>query len=125
MADPAFDAFTQRRDTGTKDRVTERRRVDTYTDPNRYQMPPRRRLGVHAQNKSMFVTPEKENITAFASSIVEMITKLESDLLTGLNNMYGTMNEETFKEMRRVLPLTKEKFNWNVNAHKMVTSLRK
>ena len=72
MADPAFDAFSQRRNTGTKDRVTERRRVDTYTDPNRYQMPPRRRLGVHAQNKSMFVTPEKENITAFAEGLAEV-----------------------------------------------------
>lgn len=72
MADPAFDAFSQRRNTGTKDRVTERRRVDTYTDPNRYQMPPRRRLGVQATNKSMFVDPAKSNITAFAEGLAEV-----------------------------------------------------
>ena len=77
MADPAFDAFSQRRNTGTKDRVTERRRVDTYTDPNRYQMPPRRRLGVHASNKSMLVTPEKENITALA----EGLAKVQPDIM--------------------------------------------
>ena len=77
MADPAFDAFSQGRNTGTKDRVTERRRVDTYTDPNRYQMPPRRRLGVHASNKSMFVTPEKENITALA----EGLAKVQPDIM--------------------------------------------
>ena len=77
MADPAFDAFSQRRNTGTKDRVTERRRVDTYTDPNRYQMPPRRRLSVHASNKSMFVTPEKENITALA----EGLAKIQPDIM--------------------------------------------
>ena len=76
MADPAYDPFSQRRNTGTKDRVTERRRVDTYTDPNRYQMPPRRRLGVHASNKSMFVTPEKENITALA----EGLAKVQQDI---------------------------------------------
>ena len=70
--DKAFDAFTQRRNTGTKDRVTERRRVDTYTDPNRYQMPPRRRLGVYAQNKSVFVDPAKSNITAFAEGLAEV-----------------------------------------------------
>jgi hypothetical protein len=70
--DKAFDAFTQRRDTGTKDRVTERRRVETYNDPNRYQMPPRRRLGVYAQNKSVFVDPAKSNITAFAEGLSEV-----------------------------------------------------
>ena len=70
--DKAFDAFTQGRNTGTKDRVTERRRVDTYTDPNRYQMPPRRRLGVYAQNKSVFVDPAKSNITAFAEGLSEV-----------------------------------------------------
>jgi capping protein alpha len=64
------------------------------------------------------------NASTFASSIVEGVTKMETDLQTGLESMYGTMNEETFKEMRRVLPLTKEKFNWNANAHKMISSLR-
>ena len=81
MADQAFDAFSQRRDTGTKDRVTERRRVDTYTDPNRYQMPPRRRLGVHASNKSMLETPQKSNITAFAEGLSEVQPKI-MDYLT-------------------------------------------
>ena len=82
MADPAFDAFSQGRNTGTKDRVTERRRVDTYTDPNRYQMPPRRRLGVHASNKSMFVTPEKEDITAFAEGLAKVQPKIMDYLTT-------------------------------------------
>ena len=72
MADKAFDAFSQRRNTGTQDRLTERRRVDTYTDPNRYQMPPRRRLGVSAQNKSMFEAPGKSNITAFAEGLAKV-----------------------------------------------------
>ena len=72
MADKAFDAFSQRRNTGTQDRLTERRRVDTYTDPNRYQMPPRRRLGVHAQNKSLFEAPGKSNITAFAEGLAKV-----------------------------------------------------
>ena len=77
MADQAYDPFSQRRNTGTENRVTERRRVDTYTDPNRYQMPPRRRLGVHASNKSMLVTPEKENITALA----EGLAKVQPDIM--------------------------------------------
>jgi len=90
MADQAFDAFTQRRNTGTKDRVTERRRVDTYTDPNRYQMPPRRRLGVHASNKSMFVTPEKENITAFA----EGLAKVQPQIMDYLTSKQAAENQK-------------------------------
>lgn len=62
---------------------------------------------------------------SFASNTVQLITKLETDLQAGLEAMYGTMNDETFKEMRRVLPLSKEKFKWNAAAHKMVRNLRK
>ena len=90
MADQAFDAFTQRRNTGTQDRVTERRRVDTYTDPNRYVMPPRRRLGVHASNKSVFVTPEKENITAFA----EGLAKVEPKIMDYLTSKQAAENQK-------------------------------
>lgn len=90
MADPAFDVFSQRRDTGTKDRVTERRRVDTYTDPNRYQMPPRRRLGVQAQNKDMTVTPEKTNITAFA----EGLAKIQPSIMDYLTSQKAAENQQ-------------------------------
>lgn len=72
MADKAFDAFSQRRNTGVRDKVTERRRVETYNDPNRYQMPPRRRLGIHHVNRDVTVTPNKSNITAFAEGLSEV-----------------------------------------------------
>ena len=106
MADQAFDAFSQGRNTGTQDRVTERRRVDTYTDPNRYQMPPRRRLGVYAQNKSMFEAPGKTNITAFAEGLAEVQPKIMDYLTTqqaaenqkeiqyGIQDAMGTAAEE-------------------------------
>ena len=74
--DKAFDAFSQGRNTGVKDRVTERRRVETYNDPNRYQMPPRRRLGIHAVNRDVTVTPNKSNITAFAEGLSEVQPKI-------------------------------------------------
>ena len=63
--------------------------------------------------------------SSFALHVVENITKLEADLQAGLDAMYGTMNDETFKEMRRVLPLSKDKFKWNAGAHKIARTFRK
>ena len=110
MADQAFDAFSQRRNTGVRDNVTQRRRVDTYTDPNRYQMPPRRRLGVYAQNKDMTVAPEKTNITALAEGLAQVkpqimnhfaekeIEKNKKDIQYGIQEAMGKAameNEDT------------------------------
>lgn len=75
MADgitPAYDVFSQRRDTGTKQQVKDRRRVDTYTDPNRYQMPPNRRLFVNARQQDMFVAPSTPSITRLAQSLAQV-----------------------------------------------------
>jgi len=69
MVDKAFDAFSQRRNTGTRDKLAERTKVETYNDPNRYQMPPRRRLGVVATNRDTTVTPEKTSVTRLAESL--------------------------------------------------------
>ena len=82
MVDKAYDAFSQGRDTGTKARVTERRSVGTLTDPNRYQMPPSRRLRVAAKTKDMFVNPEKDGITRFAESLAEVQPQLMDYLTT-------------------------------------------
>ena len=82
MVDKAYDAFTQGRDAGGKARVTDRRRVDTLSDPNRYQMPPSRRLRVSAKNKDMFTMPGKDGITKFAESLAEVQPKLMDYLTT-------------------------------------------
>ena len=82
MVDKAYDAFSQGRDTGSKARVTERRSVGTLTDPNRYQMPPSRRLRVAAKTKDMFVNPEKDGITRFAESLAEVQPQLMDYLTT-------------------------------------------
>ena len=79
MADgmtPAYDAFSQTRDTGTKERVTERRRVDTYTDPNRYQMPPSRRLLVQADAVDMTVTPTDGVLDKLATALSKVKPQL-------------------------------------------------
>jgi len=39
--------------------------------------------------------------------------------------MYANMNEETFRAMRRLMPITRTKMEWNVNAVRLNKNLRK
>ena len=58
-----------------------------------------------------------------ASGIVKRIREFETSVQDGLEEMYVSMNEETFKSMRRTLPISRTKMEWNVNAIKMVRQL--
>ena len=58
-----------------------------------------------------------------ADAVVAHIKTAESALQTALSDMYANMNEETFRSMRRILPVTRTKMEWNVNAVRMVGQL--
>ena len=97
MADgitPAYDAFSQRRDAGTQDRVTERRRVDTYTDPNRYQMPPNRRLFVQANPVDVTVTPSD----GMLDKLAEGLAKVKPQLMNYFANKEIERNKASIQE---------------------------
>ena len=76
MADEAFDAFSQKRDTGTKARVKDTKVVETSTDPNRYRLPPNRRVRVVADQLDMTIDPEKEGLHRLAGAL----NKVKPDL---------------------------------------------
>ena len=76
MADEAFDAFSQKRDTGTKSRVTDTKVVETSTDPNRYRLPPNRRVRVVADQLDMTIDPEKEQLAKLAEGLTKVKPKL-------------------------------------------------
>jgi capping protein alpha len=58
-------------------------------------------------------------------NVTAAIEDHENTIQHALEEMYSNMSGDTFKEMRRVMPVTHTKFDWNVNAHKMVRNLRK
>mmetsp|Transcript_3644 Transcript_3644/g.7888 ORF Transcript_3644/g.7888 Transcript_3644/m.7888 type:complete len:290 (-) Transcript_3644:205-1074(-) len=60
-----------------------------------------------------------------AEKVIEMIKSQESQLQSGLEDMYTNMNRETFRSMRRGMPITQTKMEWNVNAVRMVKQVRK
>lgn len=49
---------------------------------------------------------------AFADALMKHISKLELEYQNALENSYNTMGETTFKALRRVLPVTREKVKW-------------
>lgn len=53
------------------------------------------------------------------------IKAYENTLQSSLEEMYTSMNEETLKAMRRIMPITRTKMEWNVNAVRMVRQVRK
>lgn len=60
-----------------------------------------------------------------AQQVVKFIQAQESALQSGLEDMYSNMNAETFRSMRRLMPITCTKMEWNVNAVRMVRQVRK
>jgi len=60
-----------------------------------------------------------------AKAIVHHIQAEENALQTGLEEMYTNMSAETFRSMRRVMTVTRNKMEWNVNAIRMVRQVRK
>jgi len=48
-----------------------------------------------------------------AKEVVEAIRKAEAGYQAALNNAYAHLGDDTFKLLRRALPVTKQKVNWN------------
>jgi len=63
--------------------------------------------------------------SSLAHDVLEMIQNSENELQRGLEEMYISMKDETLKSMRRVMTVTKTKFNWNISEHRLARHMRK
>jgi len=57
-----------------------------------------------------------------AASIRKMISKSEEGVQIKLDDLYATLGEK-LKALRRVLPVTRTRLDWNVLSHRMVRTL--
>eukprot|EP01039_Chlorochromonas_danica_P004217 gene4219-4634_t len=70
-------------------------------------------------------TLEYSTESDLAKVIFERIRAEENALQGGLEDVYGNMNSETIRSMRRIMPITKSKMEWNVNAVRLTRQMRK
>ena len=66
----------------------------------------------------MFDELELENLSKnsnnedICDAVIKAIKKSETKYQQALRDNYVTMNDTTFKTLRRALPISKQKFNW-------------
>ena len=53
-----------------------------------------------------------ESVAANGKAIVDLINKYENEYQEGLEEMYTEVSEKLLKGMRRILPVTRTKFDW-------------
>ncbi|KAJ0402185.1 hypothetical protein ATCC90586_008784 [Pythium insidiosum] len=56
-------------------------------------------------------------------AVVRVIKDAEDLVQSQLEDMYINMSQETFKEMRRVMPVTQTKMEWSLHAHRTAKDL--
>ncbi|KAL7466980.1 hypothetical protein ACHAXS_007250 [Conticribra weissflogii] len=65
-----------------------------------------------------------ENERSWAEAAVNLIQLFEKEQVLGkLKEMYESMNSVHLKSLRRVMPVTRTKMEWNVLAHRLVHTL--
>jgi len=63
-------------------------------------------------SKTLPIAANPQNAVAFAQEVFKVIHKTETDFQNQLEQSYNQMSESTFKALRRILPITKERINW-------------
>jgi len=56
--------------------------------------------------------------------ILDKIREGEDDILKGLDSLYESLPTQVFKTMRKALPVTNSKMDWNLHVHKMLGALK-
>jgi capping protein alpha len=60
-----------------------------------------------------------------AKAVAQAIDKIESDFHNNLEELYVNMHSNTFKAMRRFLPISGVPMNWNTSVHSLASEVTK
>eukprot|EP00128_Syssomonas_multiformis_P018598 Colp12_sorted_trinity150504_noHs@13310 len=77
-------------------------------------------------NKDVSVSVSVGSPDAFAKSVVSAIEKAENEYQQGISENYAIMSDTTFKALRRALPITRGRLDWNkILSYKVAAELNK
>jgi capping protein alpha len=62
--------------------------------------------------KAINVTGAGNDAKTMAAATAKAIERCEQDFHSELEKIYNTMGDTTFKALRRVLPITRQKIDW-------------
>jgi len=69
-------------------------------------------------------TDDSDKQSTWAKAVTRQIESWEdNDVMEGLSGMYESMGNSYLKSLRRVMPITRTKMEWNVMAHRVVHTL--
>lgn len=71
------------------------------------------------------ITSKGSDDKAFAEGVKEFISSQEGAIQETLEEMYQNMSVETFKDMRRILPIAKTKMDWTGAQMKLASTMGK
>ena len=71
-------------------------------------------------------SPLPTDPAALAKEVLKKISTAEKDYQTRLNEAYAELSDKTFKELRRALPVHKQKLDWNrITSYKLNSELKR
>ncbi|CAM9204642.1 unnamed protein product [Ectocarpus fasciculatus] len=83
----------------------------------------------NVQMQSTKAIPKKDisftDSANLASLLTAHIKEADSAYHSGLDEMYGNMDEETFRAMRRIMPITRTKMDWNLSSVRMTRQIQR
>jgi capping protein alpha len=71
------------------------------------------------------LTFDLQNAESTGRAVSAAIEKFECEFHKQVEEFYVNMNQNTFKAMRRFLPVSRKPMEWNSSAHKLAADLNK
>merc|ERR1711920_1124454 len=93
---------------------------------NKYDLQGTADLHVHYfedGNVQLRSTVHFESCKVSLDEVFQKIGKWECEIMSKIQNVHENMNDGILKSMRRVLPISKTKMEWNIQMHRMVNCL--
>ena len=105
--------------------TTPRRRNTRPAKQHHRSSRPARPSKVSPSRRTSRTYATKEVKASNTQDVASLIEASENALHAGLEAMYGDMADSTFKALRRVMPITKLKMKWSVDALRLKGGLTK